>query len=610
MFKKALIFLVLILTIPSLNFAEDEPDDRVARLSLISGDVSIQRADDKDWIAASINMPLQTGDYIYSPKGAKAEIQFDNSGHIRLSENTDLGILNLSDKIIQLKMGVGRATLAAKELHFEISTPNTAITPLSSGRYRIKVDDEGNTTLIVQKGKAEVSTNAGSITITENQKIRIEGDESPEYEIASADTKDAWDEWNDKRDSVLNAVKSKEYVPANVSGVEDLDTHGRWIMVTEYGYVWTPTVVEIGWAPYRTGRWVWRDPWGWVWVSYEPWGWAPYHYGRWAFVPSIGWCWVPGERRAVWRWRPAHVRFVTGPAWVAWVPLGPGEAYYWRHRPSVHVSVSVNVNVTNAVTVVHYDTFVRGVKVVAPLPPNPFKVGKIIAGPPLIVPTKASLAPLPTKVVPRHAVPSPKIVHKPVVVKTPAPPAPRLFSDKIKDIKASKGMPVKAVVPSAQAETAKKGVVKAMPVKTIKEPKEGAKPLRQKEKSKEIKTPAVEKKEKPEIKKDIRREREPVQEKKKTDLRKEERKTPKKELKKRDNISEPRQQKEERARPEKGFKNRNDISSEPKKENKQRQDKAIKKKQSKDGDEIRKQPFKEQSKDLKREQRGKDRGPH
>jgi hypothetical protein len=259
------------------------------------------------------------------------------------------------------------------------------------------------------------------------------------------------------------------------------------------------------------------------------------------------------------------------------VPLGPGEAYYWRHTPSAHVGVSINVNVQNAVTVVHHDTFVRGVKVVAPLPPNPFKAGKIIAGPPLIVPTKASLAPLPAKVVPRYAVPSQKILHKPVVVKTPSPPAPRQFSDKIKDIKASKGMPVKAVTSAPQTQPAKKDVVK-----TIKEPKEGIKPL----KPKDVKTPVVEKREKPGHKKDDGKVQIP------------ERKRPV-----------PQKEGEIRTRPKKELNKREDIS-EPKKQKIEKKESPIKKKQRIDDDEIKKQPFKEKPKDLKREQRGKERGPH
>ncbi|MEK6681794.1 MAG: DUF6600 domain-containing protein [Nitrospirota bacterium] len=505
MFKKYLFLSLLFLIIPfSLSLAEEEPEGYVARISLINGDVSLKRGDDKDWIAASINMPLQTGDYIYSPKVAKAEVQFDNGAHIRLSENTDLGILNLSGDIIQLKIGAGRATLGIRELSksgaFEVDTANVAITPLASGRYRIDVDEDGNTVLTIQKGKAEVTTDGGSITISDGQRISIEGIDSQEYEIAQADKRDAWDEWNDERDGRLATVKSKEYVPVYISGVEDLDAHGRWAVVPEYGYVWTPTVVEVGWAPYRAGRWVWRDPWGWVWVSYEPWGWAPYHYGRWVFVTSIGWCWMPEERRAaVWRWRPGLVRFAMGPSWVAWVPLGPREVYYWRHTPSVSVGVSVNVNITNSVTIVHRDTFLRGVKVSAPLPPNPFKTGKIIAGPPLIVPTKASLAPLPTKVVPRYAVPSAKVIHRPAVVKTTPPPAPKTFYEKKKEIKASGGLPVKELTHSPKTGEVKKEAIKgkqAMPAREIKSGKGTFKP-------KETKPSPIERERRNESKKEI-----------------------------------------------------------------------------------------------------------
>ena len=218
MFKKYLFLSLLFLIIPfSLSLAEEEPEGYVARISLINGDVSLKRGDDKDWIAASINMPLQTGDYIYSPKVAKAEVQFDNGAHIRLSENTDLGILNLSGDIIQLKIGAGRATLGIRELSksgaFEVDTANVAITPLASGRYRIDVDEDGNTVLTIQKGKAEVTTDGGSITISDGQRISIEGIDSQEYEIAQADKRDAWDEWNDERDgnylSCLKGIRRK-----------------------------------------------------------------------------------------------------------------------------------------------------------------------------------------------------------------------------------------------------------------------------------------------------------------------------------------------------------------------------------------------------------------
>ena len=49
-------------------------------------------------------------------------------------------------------------------------------------------------------------------------------------------------------------------------------------------------------GPYRDGRWIWQEPWGWTWVDNAPWGFAPFHYGRWAYVGSR-WGWVPGPSR-------------------------------------------------------------------------------------------------------------------------------------------------------------------------------------------------------------------------------------------------------------------------------------------------------------------------
>ena len=102
------------------------------------------------------------------------------------------------------------------------------------------------------------------------------------------------------------------FVSPEMTGVEDLDRHGGWQQHPEYGAVWTPTQVVVGWAPYRHGQWVWQRPWGWTWVDDAPWGFAPFHYGRWL---SWGgrWCWAPGPRVARPVYAPALVAWVGGP---------------------------------------------------------------------------------------------------------------------------------------------------------------------------------------------------------------------------------------------------------------------------------------------------------
>ena len=93
-----------------------------------------------------------------------------------------------------------------------------------------------------------------------------------------------------------------------------------WSEAPEYGPVWRPRTVEIGWAPYRDGRWAWVEPWGWTWIDDAPWGFAPFHYGRWAMVGG-GWVWVPGRM-------VVGVRPVYAPALVVFV----GTFARWRCR--------------------------------------------------------------------------------------------------------------------------------------------------------------------------------------------------------------------------------------------------------------------------------------
>ena len=105
-------------------------------------------------------------------------------------------------------------------------------------------------------------------------------------------------------------------VPAPDPGT--LAPYGTWLDDPQYGRVWHPAVA-VGWQPYVDGYWTWT-PYGWTWVSAEPWAWT-FHYGRWA--PTVaGWAWIPGTV-----WGPAWVDWYWGDGWVGWAPLGPFGAH-------------------------------------------------------------------------------------------------------------------------------------------------------------------------------------------------------------------------------------------------------------------------------------------
>ena len=346
-----------------------DPDDSkrgVARLSLVDGDVSVQRGDSGDWVAASVNAPVVTNDRISTGPNSRTEVQFDAANVLRIGSDAEVSLTQLDYSRYQMALARGTATfrvLRSSNLDIEVDTPNISVRPSKQGAYRIAVTDAGSTEVTVRSGEVEVFTPRGSEWVRSGQTLVARGSASdPEYQIVSASRQDEWDRWNDSRDQAMRRSASYPYVGPGVYGVEDLDPYGTWVDVPGYGYVWRPLVVA-GWAPYRQGRWVWEDWYGWTWVSYEHWGWAPYHYGRWFYEPAFGWCWYPGLVGVRHYWSPALVAFFGfgggvgvsfGVGNVGWVPLAPYEVLhpwwgrgFYGGRDSLRSINITNVNITN-----------------------------------------------------------------------------------------------------------------------------------------------------------------------------------------------------------------------------------------------------------------------
>lgn len=350
---------------------------RIARISLIEGDVSYQRAGDsnKDWSDATLNSPINEHDQLYSGPTGRVELQLSGRNLARMDSNTNLRFTQFNTGTIQFALPVGTATFRVDSLdrrqfdlvdandagkddpvYFEVDTPIVAVTLLKEGSYRINVRDDGSTEVIVRRGQAEVyNQEIGTVTVKQGRRILIDGHDVNYFQIARLEDKDNWDRWNDRRDDELFArvstSSSARYVPVALPGVYDLDVYGDWIDTSDYGYVWYPRAVPVGWAPYRAGYWRYYPSWGWTWVSYEPWGWVPYHYGRWAWYGSR-WCWVPRVSVGFgagfggglgWHWSPHLVVFFGwGDGYnrgrygsYGWIPLGPRDPYYGYGRTTI-----------------------------------------------------------------------------------------------------------------------------------------------------------------------------------------------------------------------------------------------------------------------------------
>jgi hypothetical protein len=372
----ALLMFALLLALPA--FADEgDPPGRVARLSFMQGAVSFEASGENDWSQATLNYPLATGDRLWTDNNAEAEVETGNIA-IRMSQQTDLTTTNLTDQLIQLGLAQGVLRIHIYELQpnhtVEVDTPNAAFTIAQAGNYRIEAyPDQNMAVAIVNEGELQATGNDLNQTVASGQALQVSGANPVQASWIAVPGNDDFDQWSNERDQKYLRAQARQYVSPEVPGYYDLDGYGSWSNAPDYGPIWYPSGVVVGWVPYRDGRWVWVEPWGWTWIENTPWGFAPFHYGRWVQI-GPRWGWLPGPIAVAPIYGPAFVAFVGGPSFsvafgtggvAAWFPLGPGEPFFpWYHHSDVYLrQINVtnvrNINVTNITNVnyvnnVHY----------------------------------------------------------------------------------------------------------------------------------------------------------------------------------------------------------------------------------------------------------------
>ncbi len=351
---------LLLLIAPKARADEGDPPSRVARISYLDGNVSFQPTGTEDWAAAAKNRPVTVGDKLWTDQDSRAELQAGQAS-LHLGSMTALSFLNLDENILQVRIAEGAVNFRVRELRegdlYEVDTPNLAFTIKEAGAFRVDVNENGDgTRVMVIRGEGEITAGGHTYQVHAGEQAELNGVDDPEYHVGQAPSPDDLDRWATDRDLKEEHSESARYVSRDVPGYSDLDDYGSWREEPDYGAVWYPRSVDVGWAPYSYGYWNWVGPWGWTWVDYAPWGFAPYHYGRWAFVGG-SWGWCPGPVYARPFYGPAFVGFLGGGfgfgvgfggGWgggVGWFPLGWGEPF----RPWYHSSGNYyrNVNITN-----------------------------------------------------------------------------------------------------------------------------------------------------------------------------------------------------------------------------------------------------------------------
>ena len=92
----------------------DEPDHGVARLSVLSGDVTVRRGDSGEEIAAELNAPLVERDHLITERGARAEVQLDWANMIRLAPESEIRMARLSDRDFRVELRGGDGSIFSR----------------------------------------------------------------------------------------------------------------------------------------------------------------------------------------------------------------------------------------------------------------------------------------------------------------------------------------------------------------------------------------------------------------------------------------------------------------------------------------------------------------
>jgi hypothetical protein len=336
--------------------AQDDPPGRVGRVAAVQGEAFVFDAEEGQWVDAAVNRPVTQHDRLAVGSDGRLELRI-GSTVLYLDASTEVQATRLDDERLQFALLRGSVALRVRApevaAETDIVTPEGRFAPLRAGLYRIDRHDEASFASVWQ---GELRMSARDLVLTlqpgERADLRFDAARGAMRSDRLAPLNDAFAQAVLHSNAAADGGGAYAWVSPEMTGAEELDRWGRWRQHPEFGAVWLPVAVPVGWVPYRHGRWVWLRPWGWTWVDDAPWGFAPFHYGRWLWWGGR-WCWTPGLRVLRPVYAPALVGWVGAPVGVvdarrlpspSWVPLAPREPFHPWYRASPGYAGRVNVH--------------------------------------------------------------------------------------------------------------------------------------------------------------------------------------------------------------------------------------------------------------------------
>lgn len=222
--------------------------DRVVRIRSVEGDVVLKTGRDGEWIQAHDYMILTAGYVIVSGPGGFAEIELEPRRYVRLRENTEVALLEVSSKAVFFRYtsgGVYVSALAgyARRLTFEVG-PMRQVNQYDAGAFRIDGESGGEKTVSVREGMVSIEHEGGVLDVYEGNMARLNS--SISYETAYG--RDSWDVYVERRDNEILALGDEPTIYEEIPGRYEFYGYSEWVAYPSYGYFWWPhlSLVFIG----------------------------------------------------------------------------------------------------------------------------------------------------------------------------------------------------------------------------------------------------------------------------------------------------------------------------------------------------------------------------
>jgi hypothetical protein len=253
-------------------------------VNFVAGDVKTRRADGNDWLRVSVKDDLKSGDAARTGADGRVEVLLNPGSYLRAGASTEFELEDASLDNLRVRLTRGSVLVEATGygdlgLDIEVATPQTRVSIVRTGVYRIDVSRSGETAVSVLKGRALVGEGAAGLTVKAGKVARV----GAGVEVAKADKKqrDELDLWSRERGKELAKVngalanRRTNALLASYNGFPDIFNAG--FPSSAYGlWMWSTSTSCYTFLPFYTG---WRSPYG---------------YGYGSFFTSFGYynnCW-------------------------------------------------------------------------------------------------------------------------------------------------------------------------------------------------------------------------------------------------------------------------------------------------------------------------------